>query len=161
MAACALCATSPGIHRTASRFRENRVVKIHLRNPAGYPACGALPKTLPKMRKDLKKVTCARCHRSAAAEKGYPWLVFCGTQVALVWSKTKSGALDTWRKEWFKTHAGFVQAARHEVRARRLTVDDESWIRGAFVQAGIPYERKWQGAIAELKRRAALARKAA
>lgn len=161
MADCALSATSPGIHRTATRFRENQGVKIHLRDPAGFPACGVLPKAKPAMRKQLAYVTCARCHKVAAADRGHPWLVFCGTQCALVWGKTKSAALDTWRKEWFKSHAGFVAAARHEVRARRLRVSDEAWIAGAFVQAGIPHEQKWLNAIAELKRREQLARAAA
>jgi hypothetical protein len=43
----------------------------------------------PVLRRQRHLVTCEHCRAWSDAERGHPWLVFYGTQFALVWARTK------------------------------------------------------------------------
>lgn len=142
---------------TAIHARDERFVEIDGRRVFQWRVvCGQPNVDERNTRKRATSVTCRRCLRSLESRKGYPWLVFCGSLCALVWGRKKTEVLDTWRKEWFKSHDGFVQAARHEVRARRMRVDDEPWIMASADDMGRDRNR-WLGALAELKKRERIA----
>lgn len=119
-------------------------------------ACGArVP--LSRLTFQPKRVTCARCI-------GRPYLVFYGTQHALVWARSIRGAREAFSAAWRGADGTMARPSPkraapeptgRELRTRRLRPTDAGWLRDALHARQVRDRKGWERALLWLEVEAA------